>query len=105
MVAIFVYHVKRDVTLDAFVASLETHLAVLKQTRYKLALLNTLDLLLGQRLLGFLNNLSRLVLPGDGLGPLFAANTDFVDLGDALAANKFGMDLFGMVYEHGASLY
>lgn len=65
-----------------------------------MTLLDAPNLLLGERLLGPLDNFARLVLPGDGLGPLFAANTDFVDLGDTLAAMKLGMNLLGMILEH-----
>lgn len=82
------------------ISLLETHRAVLEQTRNELALLNAPNLLLRQGLFGPLDHLARLVLQGDGLGAFLAANANFVDFGDALAANKLGMDLLGMISEH-----
>ena len=79
---------------------LEAHFTVLKQARYELALLDTFDLLLGQRLLGALHDLTRLVLPGNGLGALLATNANLVDFRDALAAVKLGMALLGVVLKH-----
>lgn len=97
MVAMVVYLYTGHQTLDT---PLEAHLAVLEQARYELALLDALDLFLGQRLFGTLHHLARLVLPGDGLGALLAANANFVDFRDALAAVKLGMALLGVVLKH-----
>ena len=65
-----------------------------------MAFLDTLDLLLGQWLLGTLDDAPCLVLNGDGLVALVAPNANLVDLGASLAAEKLGMCLCGVVFEH-----
>ena len=65
-----------------------------------MALLDTLDLLLGQWLFRTLDDAPRLVLNGNGLMALVAPNANLVDLGATLAAEELGMCLCGVVFEH-----